>query len=180
MSPKLLRMQNIMSRIIPALAMFFPILAAVPAHADDLNAQLAHCMTINGAVERLSCYDRVARGAMSAAPQAQAAQSPAPQARVEPPADPARDFGKERLPSAAPPQNDRFTAEITDFQKDARDRFTVALQNGQVWRQAGGDTGSAQFRKGSTHQVTISRGALGSYDLRFNDRNATFKVLRVR
>lgn len=169
-----------MSRIIPALAMFFSVLATVPAHADDLNAQLAHCMTINGAVERLSCYDRVARGAVNAAPQTQAGQSPAPQARIEPPADPARDFGKERLPSAMSPQSDRFTAEITDFQKDARDRFTVALQNGQVWQQVAGDTGIAQFRPGRTRQVTISRGALGSYDLRFNDRNASFKVLRVR
>lgn len=169
-----------MPRIIPALAMFFSVLAAVPAHAEDLNAQLAHCMTINGAVERLSCYDRVAHGAANAAMPAQAAQSPAPQARIEPPADPARDFGKERLPSTAPQQNERFTAEITDFQKDARDRFTVALQNGQLWRQVAGDTGIAQFRPGRTHQVTISRGALGSYDLRFNDRNATFKVLRVR
>ena len=118
----------------------FLLLASAPARADDLNAQLAHCMTMNGAVERLSCYDRVARQAVGAAPQAQATQSPTqqsptPQARIAPSADPGRDFGKERV-TPAEPQSDRFTAEMTDFQKDARGHFTVVLQNGQVWRQA--------------------------------------------
>ena len=168
----------------PVLLLPLLLLASAPARADDLNAQLAHCMTMNGAVERLSCYDRVARQAVGAAPQAQAAQSPTqqsptPQARIAPSADPGRDFGKERV-TPAEPQSDRFTAEMTDFQKDARGHFTVVLQNGQVWRQAAGDTGVAQIRSGQANQVTISRGALGSYDLRFNDRNATFKVQRLR
>ncbi len=171
-----------MPRIILALSLFFVVLASGQSRADDLNAQLAHCMTMNGAVERLSCYDRVARQAVGAAPQAAQSpmqQSPTPQARTTPSADPGRDFGKERV-TPAEPQNDRFTAEITDFQKDARGHFTVALQNGQVWRQAAGDTGVAQIRSGQANRVTISRGALGSYDLRFDGRNATFKVQRLR
>lgn len=175
---------DVMPRIILVLSVFFAVLAAGQAHAQDLNAQLAHCMTMSGAVERLSCYDRVARQAVGAAPPVQAPQTPAPQARVEPPAGPSRSFGQEQLrksPAAEQAEQDeRMTAEIVDFQKDQRDRFTVALQNGQVWRQMAGDTGVAQFRTGRTHQVTISRGALGSYDLRFNDRNATFKVQRLR
>ena len=171
-----------MPRIILALSLFFVVFAGGQSRADDLNAQLAHCMTMNGAVERLSCYDRVARQAVSAAPQAVQSpmqQSPTPQARIAPSADPGRDFGKERV-TPAEPQSDRFSAEITDFQKDARGHFTVVLQNGQVWRQTAGDTGVAQIRSGQANQVTISRGALGSYDLRFNDRNATFKVQRLR
>lgn len=161
-------------RIMLVLPLFLIALAG-PARAEDLNTQLAHCMTMSGAVERLSCYDRVARQAVGAAP-----QSPSAQARVEPPADPARDFGKEQLRSASAPENDRITAEIANFQKDQREHFTVVLQNGQVWRQMAGDTSVAQFHSGRTHQVTISRGVLGSYDLRFNDRNASFKVQRLR
>lgn len=171
---------NVMLRIILVLPLCCVVLAAVPARAQDLNAELAHCMTMSGAVERLSCYDRVARQAVGAAPQAQATQSPAAQARVAPAIDPARDFGKEQLRSTPAPENDRITAEIADFQKDQRGRFTVVLQNGQVWRQMAGDTGAAQFQPGRTRQATISRGALGSYDLRFNDRNLTFKVQRLR
>ncbi len=158
------------------------LLASAPVRADDLNAQLAHCMAMSGAVERLSCYDRVARQAVGAAPQAQASQ--APQARAEPPADPSHSFGQEQLrksPAAEQAeQAERLTAEITDFRKDQREHFTVVLQNGQVWRQMVGDTGVAQYRAGRTHQVTISRGVLGSYDLRFNDRNLSFKVQRLR
>lgn len=160
-----------MHRIIWVLGLL--LLASVPARADDLNAALAHCMTMTGAVERLSCYDRVARAAVGApAP-------PAAQARREAAPDPARDFGKEQLRSAER-EEDRMTAEIADFRKDPRDHFTVVLQNGQVWRQVAGDTDIAQFHPGRTHQVTIARGVFGSFDLRFNDRNATFKVQRLR
>jgi hypothetical protein len=181
-----------MPRIIPVLPLLFVLSAGAPARAEDLSAQLAHCMTMSGAVERLSCYDRVARQAVGAAPQAlpqagaplaQAPQTQAPQARIESPADPSRSFGQERLrksPAEEAEQDVRMTAEITDFQKDARDHFTVALQNGQVWRQTAGDTGVARFQKGRTRQVTISRGTLGSYDLKFNDANLTFKVQRLR
>lgn len=174
-----------MLRIILVLPLFLLALAAGQARAQDINTQLAHCMTISGAVERLSCYDRVAHQAAGAAPQSPLAQAPqTPLARVQPPADPSRGFGQEQLrksPAAEQAeQAERMTAEITDFQKDARDHFTVALQNGQVWRQMAGDTGVAQFRSGRTHQVTISRGVLGSYDLRFNDRNLSFKVQRLR
>ena len=176
-----------MSRIILGLPLLFTVLAAQGAHAQDINAQLAHCMTINGAVERLSCYDRVARQAAGAAPQSPLAQPPqiqAPLARIEPSSDPSRSFGQEQVrksPAAEQAaQAERMTAEISDFQKDARQHFTVVLQNGQVWRQMAGDTGVAQFQTGRTHQVTISRGALGSYDLSFNDRNLTFKVQRLR
>jgi hypothetical protein len=177
--------RNMMSRIILVLPLLLTALTAEEAHAQDINAQLAHCMTINGAVERLSCYDRVAHQAAGTAPQAPLAQAPqAPQARIEPPADRSRDFGQEQLrksPAAEQAaQAERMTAEISDFQKDARQHFTVVLQNGQVWRQMAGDTGVAQFQPGRTHQVTISRGVLGSYDLTFNDRNLSFKVQRLR
>ncbi len=176
-----------MPRINLVLPLLFIALAAGQARADDLNAQLAHCMTIGGAVERLSCYDRVAHQAAGAAlqsPPAQAPQMQAPLARVEPPADPSRSFGQEQLRKSPAveqaEQAERLTAEIVDFQKDGRDHFTVALRNGQVWRQMAGDTGVAQFHQGRTRQVTISRGVLGSYDLRFNDRNLSFKVQRLR
>lgn len=161
-----------MHRIMLVLPLFLAALGG-PARAEDLNAALAHCMTMSGATERLSCYDRVAH-------QAVGTQPPSAQVRVEPPADPARDFGKEQLRSAPAPENDRITSEIADFQKDPREHFTVVLQNGQVWRQMAGDTSVAQFHSGRTHQVTISRGVLGSYDLRFNDRNVSFKVQRLR
>jgi hypothetical protein len=149
---------------------------------SDLQAELAHCLSLGGAVERLSCYDRLAHEAGDAAPPNPSAPRTISPSRVDAAANGGgpQDFGKEQLRSTIPASEDRMTAEIADFHKDGHDRFTVALQNGQVWQQMAGDTGVAQFRSGSTHQVIISRGAMGSYDLRFNDRNATYKVLRLR
>ncbi len=93
---------------------------------------------------------------------------------------PPRVFGQEQLPKSSVEQDERLTAEITAFQTDARGRFTVTLSNGQVWQQMAGDSGVAQRGPKSSRTVSISRGSLGSYDLRFSDRNITFKVKRLR
>jgi hypothetical protein len=98
-----------------------------------------------------------------------------------PPPPTPQELGREELRGNAPTQGpDRLTAEIVDFQKGPDGRFTISLNNGEVWAQVAGDTTSAQYHPGRTHSVTISRGMLGSYDLRFNDRNASFKVHRLR
>ena len=73
-----------------------------------------------------------------------------------------------------------MTAQISDFQKDPAGRFTITLSNGQVWQQIAGDTSVAQYRPGKPQAVTISRGSLGSYDLRFEGRNVSFKVRRLK
>jgi hypothetical protein len=152
------------------------LLVSVSAHAQDINAELAHCLTMNGAVERLSCYDRVAQGAVRAAPSIAAPAIAPRQAQPAPP----RVFGQEQLPKSSAEQDERLTADITAFQADARGRFTVTLSNGQVWQQMAGDSGIAQRGPKSSRTVSISRGSLGSYDLRFSDRNITFKVRRLR
>lgn len=155
------------------------------AQTSDLRTELMHCLSFTGAVERLSCYDRLARGAGSGAlgaPPAPALAAPALQSRALPPPQATPELGKEELRGTAAPNPavDRLTAEITNFQKDPNGRFTVSLNNGQIWQQVAGDTTAAQYHPGRTHSVTISRGTLGSYDLTFNDRNANFKVRRLR
>ena len=157
------------------------------AQGNDLQAELAHCLTFSGAVERLSCYDRLAREAVRGAPQAASAPPlPAPSRadtaanRPAPREFQPRDFGKEQLPSTPLPGEDRITAEISDFRQDPTGRFTIVLSNGQVWQQSAGDTARAQYRSGGTKTVIISRGSLGSYDLAFGGRNMTFKVKRLR
>ena len=155
-------------------------LAPTQAQTGDLRTELMHCLSFTGAVERLSCYDRLARGAGSGALGTPAPVLPAPPPRVAV-APPTAELGQEELRGRAPATaSDRITVEIGDFRKDAAGRFTVSLSNGQVWRQVAGDTTAAQYHSGRTHSVTISRGTLGGYDLTFNDRNASFKVQRVR
>jgi hypothetical protein len=155
-------------------------LGAARAQSGDLRTELMHCLAFTGAVERLSCYDRLARGAASGG-LATPMPPPGPRASIQPPPAAPPSLGQEELPGRPPtPMPDRVAAEITNFQKDSTGRFTVILGNGQVWQQVAGDTTAAQYQPGRTRSVTISRGSFGSYDLKFNDRNAAFKVRRVR
>ncbi len=150
------------------------------AQSNDLQTELAHCLSFSGAVERLSCYDRLARQAGRLAPQISSPQPPSTPSRADL-GPPPQNFGRQELPGASfSTEEARMTATITDFQKDRTDHFTVALNNGQVWQQVASDTAVAQYRPGTAQTVTISRGSLGSYDLTFSGRNMIFKVRRVR
>lgn len=171
-----------MRRTLCVIALAAPVMAfssGSRAQGIDLQTELTRCLGFSGAVERLSCYDRLAHGAVRVAPQSPnppPARSESPQAVV-----PRPELGREELPGvAALAMQDHLTAEITDFRKDPSGHFTISLSNGQVWQQVVGDTTTARYQPGRTHSVTISRGTLGSYDLNFNDRNASFKVRRVR
>jgi hypothetical protein len=92
----------------------------------------------------------------------------------------------EAAPAAAAPvpqiqEIDSITMKLTDYATTASGRFIVFLDNGQVWQQVEGDTAKARFMKpASANTVTITRAFMGSYALRLNDLNATFKVKRMK
>jgi hypothetical protein len=165
--------------------------AATSALAQDsLPAQLTRCLEIPGVLQRLACYDRVAHSvapASGARTSGVATERPVlsaapPLAYAAPPiatVPPATGLGSERLPRAKSARRaSEMVAGVAGISYDARGRFTVTLDNGQVWRQLEGDTGVLQAARIST--VRISRGALGSYDLNVEGRNATYRVLRLR
>jgi hypothetical protein len=109
--------------------------------------------------------------------------SDAPRATTGTPAE----FGAESVPAAAPapgapvPERlDSITANVTSVAFNGNGRFTVSLDNGQVWRQVQGDTVTAKFGLSGHDRVTISRGFMGSYNLVIAGRNAMFKVRRAR
>ena len=160
--------------------------AATPAWAQDsLPAQLSGCLQIPGVLQRLACYDRVAHGAV---PASRSSASERPPLRAAPPiaslpmiatVPPAEGLGSERLRRATPVRRaSEMTAQVAALSYDPRGRFTITLDNGQVWRQVAGDTAVLQGRSIST--VRISRGALGSYDLNVEGRNATYRVMRLQ
>src|SRR5476651_2157447 len=100
-----------MTKKLAALAAFAA-LATFPAAAQPaLQVQLSHCLAIPGVLQRLACYDGVARGAgiSATAPPRIASTAPplptsAPPAYVPRPVHtPAANFGSERL--AQPPAN---------------------------------------------------------------------------
>ena len=152
---------------------------------DSVPSQLGACLQINGMLQRLACYDRVAH-AVAPAPRSVPAQRPtasvAPVAVAPPPVVAAPSgLGSERLPrtaSTAPKRAQELLAGVSGITYDARGRFTITLDNGQVWRQLEGDTSVLSGSHIST--VRISRGALGSYDLNVVGRNASYRVSRLQ
>lgn len=67
---------------------------------------------------------------------------------------------------------------VKSYSLDQRGMLTVVLTNGQMWRQISGDTNYV----GQLHvdaAVTISRGAIGSYNLRIDRHPQYFKVRRL-
>jgi hypothetical protein len=59
--------------------------------------------------------------------------------------------------------------------------FVVELDNGQKWRQADVEAGTANWNKpASSYRVTVTQGAFGSYSLRTADNSRTFRVERAK
>ena len=110
-----------------------------------------------------------------------------------PPQTTPEQFGNDRLPPPPPPPPkpgepapplpqviDSIAAVVTDFAFHLDGRFTIFLDNGQIWQQLQGDVDKAHFRKSSPNKVVISRGLMGSYNLVLNDEGSTFKVKRIK
>jgi hypothetical protein len=148
----------------------------VPAPAGAQTAAdhaFAQCGTIADANARLACYDtaRDQSKAMhwpefGAAPSA-TAPSTVPQA---PPIARA-------LPA---PANGKLVASVARYNLSPRGRFTLVLENGEIWQQLDSDDGAAQFKQRGGNVVQISKGFWGSYDLRLNGANIVFKVARIK
>jgi hypothetical protein len=65
----------------------------------------------------------------------------------------------------------------------SRDGFTVTLPDGQVWQQTDDDAAKhpVSWRQpASSMRVTISQGAMRSFNLVLNDENQHYKVRRIR
>ncbi len=95
------------------------------------------------------------------------------------------DFGGEQVRKPATEQAsdaplEEISAHVASVSFNPYGRFTVTLDNGQVWRQIQADTGVARFRRKGGDSVTISRGMLGSYNLTLAGTVQLFKVTRVQ
>ena len=73
----------------------------------------------------------------------------------------------------------RIIAGVQWYSFNEKGKFTVGLDNGQVWRQFNDDTGKAKFTAAS-NRVVIKHGFFDSYDLKINRMNAVFRVERIK
>jgi hypothetical protein len=82
--------------------------------------------------------------------------------------------------TAPPPPLDSIGAGVSEYSFTVYSKFIVILDNGQIWQQLQSDDGLAHFMKSGKNTVTITRGALGSYNMVINDASMIFKVKRLK
>ena len=171
-------------------------LLLLPAHADtrdDVWAAMRRCQIFQDDRTWLDCtygaqQPMRARLGLPPAPDSQqrlvppAASSPtAPQAYVDP--APRRALPVEAphrtasigqiITGTAPPLTVSNLARV-DY--DGEGAFIMTLENGQVWRQTNPEGPKVRFKIGT--RVTVSPGALWSYNLKTADRSQVYKVQR--
>jgi hypothetical protein len=121
------------------------------------------CAQITDSRARLACYD--------------SARTPAAPARSGTAASSASLFGLRHAKTSL----QRIMAGVQWYSLNDRGKFTVGLDNGQVWRQFNDDTGKAKFKDDpQSNRVVIRHGFFESYDLRLNRMNAVFRVERIK
>ena len=175
---------------------------ALAASRDETLQAVAKCATIVDDKLRLGCYDSMApqvRDALGVPPETLAHNPTADEQKSwfgfdiaglfgddKTPQTTPEKFGEEGVEKPEPPpppemeEIDSITAKVTDY-SFRQEKFTVFLDNGQIWQQLEGDTDVARFLPNpKDNTVVISRGLLRSYNLKVNDNKAIFKVKRIK
>ncbi|HVU21508.1 MAG TPA: hypothetical protein VHE09_12320 [Rhizomicrobium sp.] len=190
-----------------AVAAFVLLGLSIPAQAgvrDDVLRAMDQCSTVADKDQRLACFDQlstqvkqaIAEGPRNGPPTVEEQKSwfgfdfgnlfgdnKSPNQQTTP-----QQFGSENLP--APPRKegepepqgpiDSITANVADYAVNPFGKFVVFLDSGQVWKQIGGESDIAGFKKSGGNTVLISRGLLGSYNMQINGSNKVFKVKRIK
>ncbi len=187
------------------LSIVAPSLAAGPSDPDGLR-DIASCRGISKSKARLRCFDRatkfldeaperVTQGEQAvAATDTPAVAAVAPVAALPagapPPAsydaeevDPDASFGAENLVKKDGRERKKELRAVTvSITTNKIGKYTVVLDNGQVWRQLQGDSNKLRVRRGaeSGQGVIIKRRAMGAYALRLTNAKTSILVRRVK
>ncbi len=153
---------------------------ALAAGQDDV----LKCLSIldNGA--RLACYDRTVPGLRNAPPSAASAPAAPAAPTIMAPVTREQAFGAERIPNktnpsvaAQPQEAENITAKLTSISQVTIDRYTFALDNGQVWTQVvARSIPNAKAGKA----VRIEKGIVGSFTMTIDGVAGIIKVRRVK
>lgn len=173
------------------------LITAVPTAADprdDVMARAARCGALADSRQWLNCFYGAAQPmrqylGLPAAPPAQTglvpggaaapALRPMPaQAVNAPPMPRERGFFSDIVGSGTPVVRDMAMA---SYSYGAGGAFSVTLADGQVWSQTRNPANLAHWNKpAQSYRVTITPGAMGTYNLRVAGLKEFFKVVRVR
>ena len=154
----------------------------------EITEQLLVCDDVIDLTERLTCFNAIVDKLKSVlavpavkSPPASVSASEAPV--VAPAAAPEiDDFGSEGIASRSTPEEEssaveKIEATIVRSWKNHDGRFSVELDNGQIWRETQGT--KSRLPKVNT-SVTISTGRLGGYRMKFENINKLAWVRRTK
>ncbi|MDD8061067.1 hypothetical protein [Shewanella metallivivens] len=179
------------------------LLISVNAQANtQLGEQLSFCAQKTNNKERLSCYDQLAANAKPSAnislpikattPAVVAvAQAPVAPAVASTPSQPVtpvaasapavaspelsvEDFGLQK--KVIEDEVNRLYFTVADVSKAPGGALIVTLDNGQVWKQ----TNAERYKVKKGHDIYIETGALNSFLMGSDERNATTRVKRLK
>ncbi|HEX4105258.1 MAG TPA: hypothetical protein VHX92_03405 [Rhizomicrobium sp.] len=182
-----------MNRIAIALIMLAALGRAAQADTrGDVLSGIARCGAIADDHTWLNCLYGAAqpmRGQLGLPP------APSSQTSLVPAAVPSSPHFSAATPAApaapAPKESSGFFSRIlggaavitamplTDYRFDGQGFFTITLANGQVWEQRDGPLAHWQG-PASKYVATISKGAVGSFNLSIAHEGARYKVRRIR
>ena len=150
------------------------------AQAAELTLQqkIEKCRTITSDQDRLTCYDVIGVSESS-----YSREEPFGKPEVEEPrmSSPEASFGAERV-DKSPAEKEAsevqsITSKVTKVVWSPRKQFAVYLDNGQIWMQK--DSQRVRLPEGE-FEVTIEKGALGSYRMLVPGKKSFVRVVRYK
>ena len=137
------------------------------AQATDLEREVLRCGSMEDNLRRLTCFDKVARLLNAGI-------------RIEDLSDDddkvITDEARARFGKRGVDNYTELEAVVSRVDKLPRNRFQVTLGDGQIWREIEGDSRTT-YRPGD--QILITRGIMGTYDLRNKRTGVRNKVRRI-
>jgi hypothetical protein len=156
---------------------------------EDVLSGIARCSAINDDRAWLNCLYGAAQPMRS---QLGLPPAPASQTSLVPPASPASPRFSAPAPVAnAPKEKPGFFSrllggepiitdvKLNDYYFNSKGFFVVTLANGQIWEQLDGPRPPWRG-PASQYAVSISKGAIGSFNLTVADESDLYKVRRIR
>jgi mannose-6-phosphate isomerase class I len=158
------------------------ILLSANAYARaDIGMQLSVCAAKTDKTVRLTCYDVLAANAKPSAHMTTATavkiaptEAPTPTTPITPQVLSVDDFGLQK--KAIEDDVAKIYAEVASVNKDAVGALFITLINGQVWKQ----NSPKRYKIKQGQRIFIETGALNSFLLGSDERNATIRVRRLK
>ncbi|WP_133405732.1 hypothetical protein [Parashewanella tropica] len=151
------------------------IVFSAPSFAS-IEAKLSQCQNINDKLDRLICYDNLAKSVNSSSSHS-SDSSPVVRSNIVQPTvsvvAPEDDFGRVK---PKPDAIERLTLTVARVTKNPYGAMKISFTNNQTWKQI--DSRRFRIKKGDT--VYIKKGALGSFLLGMEGRNSTIRVKREK